>query len=195
MSARDEVNRDDNYLDVERIENNLIYIKNHPYPIKGVPTVELVEKANEIKKAIKTFNIANIRLPRAYLGSFAKEIQKLAYRLTSDPTKAYAIAFVLEYDQAYRFRLQDLFTATTKEKLKNPLEILRLRKLHKQRDKGNHVHRKLNLFFIALFFYAMLPRWRKAIAQADFSRLQFDEGDLYWAAQKTDYDYRGKRRD
>lgn len=183
-----EIEGNDNGQKVIKIEENLIYLEGHPYPHKGIPTQEKVEQANEIKHGIKRLKIINA--PEAYLGAFASEIKNLSTKLVGD-NAAHSIAFVLEYDNAYRFRLQDLFTATTKERLNNPLEILRLSKLNKEREKNKTVHSKLVPLFWLTFIYATLHRkkWKQAIEQSDFTNLQFDKGDIYWAKLKQDYTY------
>jgi hypothetical protein len=194
LTVLEELRLEDNQgIEVERVEDERMYLKGFKYPFKGVPTIEKIEKANEIKKAIKSFkSLEDVRQITATFHSFAAEIYGLVYKLTRNQHMAYCISFVLEYDQGYSLRLQDLFNETSKEKLKNPLEILRLSKIHKGRDIDGHVHKKLKYFFWLLALYSILPRWRKAIEQVDFSKLQMDVGDRYWACMKYDYDYMGK---
>lgn len=107
------------------------------------------------------------------------------------------VSHLIEYDNAYRFRMQDLFTATTSDLLlKSPIkELKRLARLSKERDSAG-VSKK---FQTIIFFTSLLllhPRIRKAfkvsIKECDFSKLQFDKIDEYWVSMRTDYKYYGE---
>ncbi|MDE2016031.1 MAG: hypothetical protein KGI72_05910 [Patescibacteria group bacterium] len=119
---------------------------------------------------------------------------------------AEVLMMMLEYDDAYRKRLQDLLSASSKQKLlKNPArEIKRLLVLLYSRtlktpeslpvaDKYRAV---AALFF---FLWALSARWRrawrKAVGQCDFPRLRFDRADIYHLLLQADYDYFGKNID
>ena len=107
------------------------------------------------------------------------------------------VACMFEYDNAYRFRLQDLFTSTTKRKMmsKPYKEICYLLKIQKERDSIG-VHEKFKLIKPLIFFVLLVPKFRKAYKQSlsilDFKQLQFDEIDEYWVSMRTDYDYYGE---
>jgi hypothetical protein len=106
---------------------------------------------------------------------------------------------LIEYDNAYRFRIQDIFSETSEEALyKKPIrEVYRLFKIYKQRDhKG--LHSKFAIFFYGIAFMLLLPKYRKAFKQAllecDFKKFQFDESDQYWISMREDYLYEGKTK-
>lgn len=182
--------------EIERIEGNLIYLKGFEYPYKGIPSIERVEKANGIKQAIRHFkSLKQINLPKASLNTFATEIYYLISNLTGDNHIANCVAFVLEYDSAYRFRLQDLFSETTQGALANrpAREIWRLMRLSRKREQRKTTNTKLIPLFLVTILYAVThkTKWKEAINQSNFSNLQLDENDRYWCSMKTDYDYMG----
>ncbi len=105
------------------------------------------------------------------------------------------IGTIFEYDNAYRFRLQDLFTETTKDKLtKSPLkESYRLYKIFLKREQQPQVLGKFARFIKILFPILLIPKVRRAVRKAlryaQFNRLQYDEHDIYWCRLRTDQDY------
>jgi len=106
------------------------------------------------------------------------------------------IAHVVQYDQAYRFRIQDLATETTKEQLANPCkELIRLLELNRQRD-YKEVSDKIKKIGKLITFALYIPKvnriFRNAIQQCKLEKMQFDTDDRYWASKQTDYRYFGK---
>lgn len=103
---------------------------------------------------------------------------------------------ILEYDMAYRLRLEDLFTETTKEKLlANPIsETRRLIKILAERDWSRpHLVEKFDRFARVLkygFFFFRKP-FRKALEPVDFSKLQFDEIDRFQVRHWKGYNWFG----
>lgn len=199
MRSQEEIGRSDTFdqgIEVERIEGKLLYLKGHKYPLKGIPMQEHVDKANEIKSAIKKPWILESVYPNPFVqGVFSEELRQLIIRLTNRYRLADQLAFVVEHDQAYRLRLQDLFSETEQRAMRRrPIrEILRLMRLHKQRDIRRQVHPKLRALFIGVMVWIVFNRrkWEEAINQADFTALSMDESDRYWACHKHDYDYMG----
>ncbi len=106
------------------------------------------------------------------------------------------IATMFEYDNAYRFRVQDLFTASSKEQIQNNpyKEICRLLDISKERD-YDVVSKKFRYIKPILWIAFKIPRIRKAFITTfdviNFSKLQFDEIDNYWVAMRTDYNFYG----
>jgi hypothetical protein len=131
----DGIENSDNYLEVEREENGLLYLKGATFPFKGQPSEPVLEAVNLFKKLLK--------------GRFAaKEI----------------IEYILRYDWAYRVRFIDLCSETTTEQLLNHpwREINRLMELNKQRDLPE-VHQKLKKFSFILKIALYLPKYRNLI--------------------------------
>ncbi len=99
---------------------------------------------------------------------------------------------IFEYDSAYRLRLVDIMSATSKEQLlSRPIrEIRRLIKLEQSRD-YDEVGKKFSaagdLLCLILLHPALRRAFRTTIKQADLSKLVYDEGDRYWALKGTDY--------
>ncbi len=98
------------------------------------------------------------------------------------------IAHAIEYDSAYKLRIEDLMSETTKEALLNhPLRsIRRLMAINKRRD---HMvaHKMMKWTLFVIFVGLLLPNVRNKLRACDFSKLQLDECDRYWIDKRTDY--------
>ena len=111
---------------------------------------------------------------------------------------------VINFDNAYRYRLQDLFDETTIEKLSNPrkefkrLLLINLDREVSSREVGKNavVHTKFKLFYWALSTIMLHPKIKRAyliaIKQVDLSRLQMDKADWFWTCVRDGYNYHGK---
>lgn len=109
---------------------------------------------------------------------------------------AQSLAHIFEYDNAYRFRLQDLFSETSREMLmRSPIATLTsLIGISKQRDSAT-VSQKMDRFGTIICMALFIPRIRRAfidaIAQSDFPKLQLDVEDKYWLCMRKDYNFMG----
>lgn len=102
---------------------------------------------------------------------------------------------LLEYDMAYRLRVEDLLSETTKEKLlADPVgEVKKLIKILAERDSRSHLVEKFDRFARLLkygFFFIRKP-FRKALKPVDFSKLQLDEIDRYQVRHWKGYNWFG----
>lgn len=103
---------------------------------------------------------------------------------------------LLEYDMAYRLRLEDLLSETTKEKLlANPVkEIEKLIRILAERDpRRPHLVKKFDKFAKLMkygFFFIREP-FRKALAPVKFEMLQLDDIDRYHVRHWTGYNWMG----
>lgn len=102
---------------------------------------------------------------------------------------------ILEYDMAYRLRIEDLLSETTKEKvMADPVgEAQRLIKILAERDKRTHLIDKFDRFAKLLkygFFFVKKP-FRKALSIVNFSKLQLDDIDRYQVRHWTGYNWFG----
>lgn len=106
----------------------------------------------------------------------------------------------IEYDNAYRFRIQDLVNDTDVSDLsKNPhREIAKYMRISKERD-SVHVSRKMIAGLRLLSLALRIPKYKRAFREAltfiEFDRMKFDEIDIYWISMRNDYPYLGEEVD
>jgi hypothetical protein len=204
------------------------YYEGAEYPQKGVSSIEVMKAINIVKAIIAgvlsfrftllsllmAFNrignkvIEQYLLKDEYRTAGTLELGRIMYdfifSLTSNHTVALHFSNIcshlIEYDNAYRLRLLDLGSETTKERLlKNPRkEMKRLVKLLSDREVllGEDVARKFRTAVNILSWLLFIPKYRKAfkhaIHMADWEKMTFDNIDKYWACLRTDYDFFGK---
>jgi len=172
-------------------------------------------------KLIKSFNriafplLGSYFLKPHYQSPFTKEFAKLIenflfgldinqdMRYNSGVEKwmanilAQSLAHIFEYDQAYRYRFQDLFGETTPARLaQSPIrEITRLVKIAISRDQGA-ISRKFKLIYQSAPYIFLIPRCRKSLRKAlqnsTFTNLQPSKEDIYWMKMRRDYNFGGK---
>lgn len=109
------------------------------------------------------------------------------------------VSALIDYDTAYRYRVQDLLSETTKEKLYTaPItEIKRLLAILVERDpERKHLQEKFKAIGTAISILLLIPRFRKlfkrVILESDFHRLQFDEADRYHVLRLDGYQFLGR---
>ncbi len=144
------------------------------------------------QKLVDAFNtvcwgiISPYTLKRKYRTEFTIEIGNFLHRfmasygISGDSSKKFAniIAHIFEYDNAYRLRLQDLFTASSYKSLhSNPRkELKRLLELNRIRD-FQEANLKFKLFATLLSLVMLSPRanksFRVALEYANFKKLHF----------------------
>lgn len=139
-----------------------------------------------------------------YMPPFCKTLHYVILRFlmgigfTEESADTFALIFssVVDYDGAYRYRVLDLMSETSKEKLSNSprSEINRLIKLETERD-DKFVGSKLNKVAMLVNVVLLIPKIRKAfimaISTSNFEDLQADESDRYWFCIRTDYKFMG----
>lgn len=110
-----------------------------------------------------------------------------------------AICMFLEFDNAYRYRFQDLMGEINIESLKkNPKkECIRLLKLYRERDLSQKAETEKPAIFLKFLPYAfMIKDIRNAFinffSQTDITLLKFDEMDWYRVLVWGDYNFGGK---
>lgn len=109
---------------------------------------------------------------------------------------AETFALFIDYDDAYRLIMQDIFSETTKEKLLSSKELRRLGKLFVQRELNPSIRHKMS-GMITLVSLALYSPWlrrclKKALAAVDFTQFQLDEADRYYCLTWGSYDFFGK---
>lgn len=176
-----------------------------------VPFLLLINK----QKALDAFNRVSLKAISAQLlvdnalTDFSREFKKFLYTFlttmgfTDQSSQTFATIFVnlVDYDNAYRLRLEDTFSETSKEKLLNPRkEIARLVKIMKSREvrpggKGDAIHRKFALVGFLLSLALLIPKvrkaWKKAVVETDIEKLKLDDIDTYWVCMRNDYKFMG----
>lgn len=113
-------------------------------------------------------------------------------------TFALIFSHIIQIDQAYRYRLEDLFTEAKQENLiKNPTkEIKRLLEIFCQRELRVQLREKFKHFGIALRILFLYPGIKKSfirtIKQSNFKKLQFDDIDYHSVLPLQGYNFFGK---
>lgn len=189
-----------------------LYYQGATYPCKSFPTPEAVFNTNIAKRAflmmLNPFMLINWRKNKArfercasyglepyylneeYMTPMAREINKLPLGATAD-----IMAHIFEYDDAYRYRLQDIMTELDTPRLyTNPCgEVLRLIDLAIMRDKSEDVRRKYKR--LKVFAWLLIPLkhfFLNLIKDINFDNMKFDEADRYWVSLRGDYNFFGK---
>jgi hypothetical protein len=117
--------------------------------------------------------------------------EDLSYRISR------IIAMMLEYDNAYRYRFQDLASETSSTELfMNPVkELKRLIRIAFNRDNKGIASKTTKLIKLVTLIL-IVPKIRKAFRYAvfgvKFQNLQFDEDDRYFCLNRSDYNFFGK---
>lgn len=149
-------------------------------------------------------------LKTEYQAGFTRELRKLVTTFLtslgvpfeSADGAAEVFTTLIEYDNAYRLRIEDLLSETTKEALlKNPARgIKRLMAIYCEREPDARTdfnnQTKFAIFGDGLRFALWVPSIRRAFNAAmgsiDFSMLQLDEADRYNILLWRDYNFLGK---
>lgn len=159
---------------------NLFFKKSFPYDVRNK---YLCPTARSLKLAIVVF-LVEIGVDKDIAQEFA-----------------YNFCHIIEFDDAYRFRLQDMATECNLEALKqNPRkEIRRLLNLFIERHNlqvMNHIGvvHKTNLLVTPLLWILLIPKYKRAflLASNHIQGMVYDESDWYWTAFKDNYKFGGK---
>lgn len=140
-----------------------------------------------------------------YMMSFSREVRKFTATFLNevgiDPLNndqfSKIFSHFFEYDNAYRYRVQDLLSETTKKRLlENPhREIRNFIELSRHRDVEG-VSEKLIAGLKILSLLLRIPRYKRAfdfaLGCSAFKNFQYDEIDVYWISMRNDYLYMGE---
>lgn len=146
-----------------------------------------------------------------YYAECPQELMEFVYRLLRRFGIPFDLAYgfgripaqVLQAENAYRLRVEDIATLTSKEKmLADPRrELKRIEKIYLSRElyKGEQgVDDKFKMVFKLLRLLLLIPKFKKAfkfaLVDSDFKNFQLDKIDSYWANRFNDYNYGGKTR-
>lgn len=107
------------------------------------------------------------------------------------------IGTLIEYDNAYYWRMEDIFSETNKELLlKNPKkELKRLLKIYEQREKQGiefKVQAIVKLLSIIFWIPGVKRAFKKAIQSVDIEKMKITKDDSYFTMNYEGYNYQGK---
>lgn len=142
-----------------------------------------------------------------YMSPQIRELKKILYNFTLKLTSnsivstnfADIVSHLVEYDIAYRLRFVDLaseankemFVSNSKKELKRLVHIWRSREVMHKGSMTNKIDRAIQY----VPYLLSIPKIRKALQfalqQADFSKMRYDNIDMYWACLREDYDHMG----
>ncbi len=112
-------------------------------------------------------------------------------------------SLIIEYDDAYRLRIEDILSTTSKEKilhapakeLVNIIKTLREREVHFNGEKREMNVQKFASLAKMLRLLLWVPSFRKAfkgaLASSDFTAFQYDDADRYHVMLREDYRFMG----
>lgn len=144
-------------------------------------------------------------LKESYLSPCSHELMKATRtflteigisELFADRT-ARILSLLVEIDNTYRYRIEDLMSETSKETLlANPRkELKKLMIISRDRDYKDVSAKFVAFMNVALYImvYPKIKRaFKKTFEQSDFARFQLDEADRYHVLNRNDYKYMGK---
>ena len=130
---------------------------------------------------------------RVFIIKFLRE-----YGVSTDIACQFALAIItiIEYDSAYRFRIEDILSETTKEKLMtNPIkEFQRLVGILAERDSRTHLVAKFQRvawIFKYVFWFIKKP-FLAALKETNLVKMQYDEIDRYQVCHWSGYNFFGE---
>ena len=169
---------------VNLIENFLIhYNRNADYLLHDVFLEEkyMVETSSEIRKFIRNF------------------LTQLGIKSEISEKTAEIFSTLIEYDDAYRYRLEDLLSETSKElMIRQPAkEIKKIIRIHTERE---IIHPQVPAKFKSFAYIISFMMWNRkvqgafiySLKQSYFKNFQLDEADIYHTLLRTDYNVAGK---
>jgi len=167
-------------------------------------------KANFLNKVLNVYNaiseraIDGVIIKRCYMTPTAKALDMLVYKTLlyigvdeaiSNKFARY-FACLLEFDDAYRYRFQDVMTEINEVDLfKNPAkEFIRILKIYKSRDRED-TSSKMAILEPAIHILFRLSWFKKAFMSAlkdiNIKDMKLDVTDIYWTNMRIDYKFRG----
>ena len=108
------------------------------------------------------------------------------------------VATLFEYDDAYRYRVEDLLSNTTKYEFRyhSRRELKRLAEINEERETNKGVAKKFNDGIKILRLALLLPKvkiaFRWCLFSSPFNDLQYDKADEYHVLQYAGYNFLGK---
>lgn len=147
-----------------------------------------------------------VMLKDQHISVFARELQYMIFeflRHMIDELKADKVSEIvsrmIDNDDAYKQRLKDIFSMTTKKKLLKPKELTRLVNImdaRQKKDNGSSWVKKVKavvlLLRLGLFFIPSARKgYKSAVENINLDNLILHWDDMYWSVYKKDYDFGG----
>ena len=148
-------------------------------------------KPNRYRQSVREL----IKLINGFISNLGIKVEFYGTPANADFGKV--IGTILEYDNAYYWRMEDIFSETSKELLiKNPRkELKRLLEIYKSREKGG-IEFKAEAIVKALNWIFWIPgvkkAFRKAIQSVDIEKMKMTKDDSYFTMIYEGYDFQGK---
>lgn len=114
------------------------------------------------------------------------------------------MATILGGDNAYRFRVRDIFDMTSQKKLlKQPIKEMWkiINEFHKRQwsDSNGRINIMFRAVGVVVVVGLLIPKFRRAfkktIKRVKVSNLGYNEIDLYWVMFRSDYHFLGKTKE
>jgi len=145
-----------------------------------------------------------IMLKDKHISKFARELQYMIFEflrhlIPEDKADKVSEIFcrIIDNDDAYKQRLKDLFSMTTKKKLLKPKELSRLVNIMDKRQMNGTCSwvKKVKAVVLLLRLSLLIPSARKgyksAVQNINMDNLILHWEDMYWSVYKKDYDFGG----
>ena len=198
------------------------YVEGHPYPVRGcfndkgiivhqfkrlIPTLLDSLDGNIFRKIIGLIYLAlNWRryLNFVHWGmrdvfydrKFYQQPVREVYDLIDDEKIRDIVCAVLEHDDAYRYRFQDVLSELDKDAFEDhPIkELRRLNELYWERENEKRLKIKMaiNLATVYLLFNRKLLKYvKEKVQELDLDEIKLSVEDIYWTTTKGGYKYMG----
>lgn len=162
---------------------------------------EILNAFNRIAFRITSEKILKDRHWSKFCKSFYLIIYLFLYRIGFEEKScdkfSEIFCFIIDADGAYRFYLEDLFSASSiKQLTENPRkEVKRLIQLYKDRQPNEVISSKFNKVAQLLSIFLLIPKVKRSFIDSftscDYESLRSDEADIYWQGIRNDYNFGG----
>ncbi len=144
-----------------------------------------------------------IMLKDKHISVFARELQYMIFEFLrhmideeSADKVSEIVSRMIDNDDAYKQRIKDVFSMTTKKKLLKPKELTRLVNLMDKRQLTSTWVKKIKsvvlLIRLAIFFIPSARRgYKSAVTNINLDNLILHWDDLYWSVYRPDYNFAG----
>jgi hypothetical protein len=134
--------------------------------------------------------------------SFGRELQYAIFEFTrhlvseeSADRFAEIVSTIIENDDAYRYRIMDILSMTTNEKLRNPKELSRLFDIFFERNNGVYWSEKIKKMVKLIRYLAIFYKksYISAVESINLDNFKLVDEDIYWCTFKSDYNFMGMK--